>query len=265
MSNIPIGIMDIVDIICVALLLYYVYRLMRESGSLGIFYGILLFVAVWIVVSQVLEMRLLGEIFDKLVSVGVLALIILFQEEIRRFFLTLGTQRKMGFFVRLFRGKKSKGRKTRGSQLENPAVMQIVWACEQMSKKYVGALIVIEKKMALTDIAKSGELIDANINSALIQNIFFKNSPLHDGAMIISGNRIQAAGCILPVSHNNNIPKPLGLRHRAALGITQQSDAIAIVVSEETGNITLAGRGELMVRISIEELESNLAKILNNE
>ncbi|MCQ2076256.1 MAG: diadenylate cyclase CdaA [Bacteroidaceae bacterium] len=261
-DDLPFGVLDIIDVLCVTLLLYYVYRLMKDSGTRGIFYGIMLFVAVWIIVSQVLEMKLLGEIFDKLVSVGVLALIILFQDEIRRFFLTIGSQRKDSFLTRMFSIKKSKRRKSKGIQTVNPAVMQIVWACEQMSKKYVGALIVIERKMSLTDIIQSGESIDANINSALIQNIFFKNSPLHDGAMIISSNRILAAGCILPVSHNTNIPKLLGLRHRAALGITQQSDATAIVVSEETGSIALAHRGELNLRVSIEELESRLSKIL---
>lgn len=253
------GIKDIIDIVCVAFLLYYVYKLMKDSGSLNVFYGILIFIVTWILVSQVFEMRLLGSIFDKLVSVGVIALIIIFQEEIRRFFLTVGSQRKLNFFYRLFtkRGKGMGRDKT-----ENPAVMKIVWACEQMSKNKVGGLIIVEKNMSLNDIAKSGELIDATISTQLILNIFFKNSPLHDGAMIISHNRIEAAGCILPVSHDLNIPKELGLRHRSALGITQQSDAIAVVVSEETGAISIARRGELQLRVSNDELESQLAEIL---
>ncbi len=250
------GIKDIIDILCVALLLYYVYKLMKESGSLNIFYGILLFIVVWILVSQVFGMRLLGSIFDKLVSVGVLALIILFQEEIRRFFLTLGSHSRLQFLYRLF--TKKKGVK----EEESPSVMKIVWACEQMSKNKVGALIIIENGMSLNDIVKSGETIDAIISSQLIQNIFFKNSPLHDGAMIISHNRIEAAGCILPVSHDMNIPKELGLRHRAALGISQQSDALAIVVSEETGAVSIARRGELKHRVTNEELESQIAEII---
>lgn len=250
------GIKDIIDILCVALLLYYVYKLMKESGSLNIFYGILLFIVVWILVSQVFGMRLLGSIFDKLVSVGVLALIILFQEEIRRFFLTLGSHSRLQFLYRLF--TKKKGVK----EEENPSVMKIVWACEQMSKNKVGALIIIENGMSLNDIVKSGETIDAIISSQLIQNIFFKNSPLHDGAMIICHNRIEAAGCILPVSHDMNIPKELGLRHRAALGISQQSDALAIVVSEETGAVSIARRGELKHRVTNEELESQIAEII---
>lgn len=250
------GIKDIIDILCVALLLYYVYKLMKDSGSLNIFYGILLFIVVWILVSQVFGMQLLGSIFDKLVNVGVLALIILFQEEIRRFFLTLGSHRQLNFLRRLFTKKKD------SNEEENPSVMKIVWACEQMSKNKVGALIIIENNMSLNDISKSGESIDAIISSQLIQNIFFKNSPLHDGAMIISRNRIEAAGCILPVSHDMNIPKELGLRHRAALGISQQSDALAIVVSEETGAVSIARRGELKHRISNEELESQIAELI---
>lgn len=255
------GIKDIIDILCVAFLLYNVYRLMKNSGSLNVFYGVLVFVVVWILVSQVFEMKLLGAILDKLISVGVIALIVIFQEEIRRFFLTLGSQRQLRFLTRMFLNKQ-KLRKLAGEVDENPAVMQMVWACEQMSKKYVGALIVIERSMSLTDITHSGEIIDATISSQLIENIFFKNSPLHDGAMIISNNRIQAAGCVLPVSHSTNIPRSLGLRHRAALGITQQSDAVAIVVSEETGNITIVQHGELKSRISTEELERHLVDIM---
>ena len=131
-------------------------------------------------------------------------------------------------------------------------------ACMSMSKKYVGALIVIERGVPLNDIVDTGDLIDARINQRLIENIFFKNSPLHDGAMIISNRRIKAAGCILPVSHNLGIPKELGLRHRAAMGISQNSDAIAVVVSEETGRISVAIKGEFHLRLSAEQLESIL-------
>ena len=253
---IEFGIKDVIDILLVALLLYNIYKLMRDSGSLNVFYGILVFIIMWIVVSQVLEMKLLGSIFDKLVSVGVLALIILFQEDIRRFFLTLGSNNRLYSLVRLFSRNKTK------EEEENPAIMQIVRACDYMSKNYVGALIIIERRMSLQDIENTGETIDANINAQLIKNIFFKNSPLHDGAMIISNNRIVSAACILPVSHNRDIPKELGLRHRAALGITQQSDALSIIVSEETGHITLAQNGEFKRDISTEELERYLNNIM---
>ena len=255
-NMIDFGIKDVIDILLVALLLYNIYKLMRDSGSLNVFYGILVFIIMWIIVSQVLEMKLLGSIFDKLVSVGVLALIILFQEDIRRFFLTLGSNNRFYSFLKLF------SRKNMESQEENPAIMQIVRACDYMSKNFVGALIIIRQEMSLIDIENTGETIDANINAQLIKNIFFKNSPLHDGAMIIDNNRITSAACILPVSHNTNIPKELGLRHRAALGITQQSDAIAIIVSEETGQITMSRRGEFKRNISTEELERYLSTIM---
>ena len=132
-----------------------------------------------------------------------------------------------------------------------------------MARGKVGALIVIERGTSLNDIVDTGDKIDAAINQRLIENIFFKNSPLHDGAMVISKKRIKAAGCILPVSHNLNIPKELGLRHRAAMGMSQESDAIAIVVSEETGRIAIAKNGEFRLRLSAEELESILAKEMN--
>jgi len=131
-----------------------------------------------------------------------------------------------------------------------------------MAKGKVGALIVLERSVPLDDISGTGDVIDANINQRLIENIFFKNSPLHDGAMIISKKRVKAAGCILPVSHDLDIPKELGLRHRAAMGISQASDAIAIVVSEETGRISIAHKGEFKLRLSAEELESILTKEL---
>jgi len=132
-----------------------------------------------------------------------------------------------------------------------------------MSRRKVGALIVIERNSSLEDIVATGDVIDANINQRLIENIFFKNSPLHDGAMVISKKRIKAAGCILPVSHNMDIPKELGLRHRAALGMSQECDAVVIVVSEETGGITVAIKGEFQLRLSAEKLESILTKELD--
>lgn len=251
------GIKDAIDILCVATLLYYVYRLMKASGSLNIFYGVLVFIITWSLVSRVFEMKMLGTIFSSLVNVGVLALIVIFQEEIRRFFLTVGSQRRFPAFARLFTK-----RKTLISDNEEQTVLPIVMACDSMSKNLVGALIIIEREMSLADIIKSGEDIDAKINSELIKNIFFKNSPLHDGAMIIRRDRIVAAGCILPVSHSLNIPKDLGLRHRAALGITQQSDAIAIIVSEETGAINIAHRGEFKLHMAGNELETYLVNNL---
>lgn len=249
------GIKDAVDIFLVALLLYYIYKLMKESRSLNVFIGIMVFIVVWIFVSYVLDMRLLGSILNKLVSVGVIALIVLFQEEIRKFLYNLGTQRRFRSIFNFFFPKSDKQ-----NEEDRATIMPIVRACMDMSKNKVGALIIIERVTPLTDIEDTGEIIDANVNQLLIENIFFKNSPLHDGAMIISKKRIKAAGCILPVSHDLNIPKELGLRHRAAMGISQSSDAIAVVVSEETGGISVAIKGEFQLRVSAEKLESILAR-----
>lgn len=255
------GIKDIIDIFLVATMLFYIYRLMRESRSLNVFIGIMMFVVLWLVVTQILEMRLLGSILDKLVSVGVIALIVIFQEDIRKFLYNVGAHRRIRAFSRLFTTQKDKEK----NQKEIKAIiMPIVMASINMSRSKVGALIVVERNTPLDDIVMTGDTIDANINQRLIENIFFKNSPLHDGAMVISNKRVKAAGCILPVSHDLNIPKELGLRHRAALGISQESDAIAIVVSEETGGISIATKGEFRLRLSAEEMESILTKELIN-
>lgn len=251
------GIKDFIDIFCVALMLYYIYRLMKESRSLNVFIGVMVFILMWLFVSQILEMRLLGSIMDKLVSVGVIAIIILFQEEIRRFLYNLGAHRRVKSIVGLFvSGDRKDG-------VDRDSIMPVVMACMNMSKTKVGALIVIERISPLSEIIETGDVINANINQRLIENIFFKNSPLHDGAMIISKKRICAAGCILPVSHSIDIPKELGLRHRAAMGISQDSDAIAIVVSEETGRISVAIKGQFHLRLSAEQLESILTHELD--
>ena len=250
------GIKDIIDILLVAILLYYIYRLMKESRSLNVFMGILVFVVLWLVVAQVLQMRLLGSILDKFVSVGVIVLVVLFQEEIRKFLYNLGAHQRMRTFRRFF----SINEKKQDPQKLKQVIMPIVMSCMSMSKKKVGALIVIQRTTPLDDIVATGESLDASINQRLIENLFFKNSPLHDGAMIIVGDRIKAAGCILPVSHDLNIPKELGLRHRAALGITHESDSIAIVVSEETGGISVAIHSQFQLRLSAEKLESILTQ-----
>ena len=165
------GIKDFIDILLVAFLLYYTYKLMKASGSINVFTGILVFILIWLVVSQVLEMKLLGSIFDKLVSVGVLALIVLFQDEIRRFLLTLGSHQHASALVRFFTGNKKEG-------MEHDEIMPVVMACISMGKQKVGALIVVEHNMPLDDVVRTGEIINADINQRLIENIFFKNSPL---------------------------------------------------------------------------------------
>ena len=253
------GLKDIIDIVLVALMLYYTYRIMKESRSLNVFAGIMVFVVIWLIVSQVLEMRLLGSIMDKLVSVGVIGLIVLFQKEIRYFLYNLGAHQKAKNILKLFRSDKNK----KGA--DRKAILPIVMACMNMGKGKVGALIVIERNVILQDIVETGDYIDARINQRLIENIFFKNSPLHDGAMIISKKRIKAAGCILPVSHSQDIPKEFGLRHRAAMGISQSSDALAIVVSEETGGISTTHNGIFKHDLTLDEFETELRKVFLSE
>ncbi len=254
-----IGLKDIIDILLVAFLLYQAYKLLKKSGALNVFIGIMTFVILWFLISYVFKMELLGSILNRLVSVGAFGLIVIFQDEIRRFFSRLGSHRRWGFvnlFKRLFGLDKSE------QNNQDADFTQIVLACKGLSKSGMGALIVMKRESDLNLYVRSGEIIDANINSRLIENIFFKNSPLHDGAMIIYGHEIKAAGCILPVSKNQSIPKRLGLRHRAALGITENTDAIAIVVSEETGKISWAVNGEISVNVKPEQLEQFLSLAL---
>lgn len=249
------GIKDVIDILLVAMILYYVYRMMKRSGTLSLFFGVLLFIVLWVVASEVLNMRLTGTILDKFMSIGVIILVIIFQDQIKRFLIDLGSQRRLNGIRRLFRHGDNDEKK------DHSKVMAVVYACMSMSKSKTGALIVLQRKMPLTDYEKTGDIIDADINTRLIENIFFKNSPLHDGAMIVAHHRIKSVGCILPVSHDMNISKALGLRHRAALGMSQVTDAICIIVSEETGNISVARDGELKVKISAIDLEHLLSDL----
>ena len=252
------GIKDFIDILLVANILYYVYRVMKQSRSVNIFYGLLLFVTAWIVVSKVLEMKLLGTLLDQLVSVGTIAIIILFQDEIRHFFNNLGAHERAHRFFRFFRPDRK--REDSDLKYDRETIIPIVMACLNMSKQKVGALIVMQNSVPLNDYVNTGDVVDARIGQRIIENIFFKNSPLHDGAMIIHDGRITAAACILPISHDLDMPKQYGLRHRAAKGISQETDALAIVVSEETGHISAAYDNRLRSRLSAEELERILMR-----
>ncbi len=249
---IEFGLKDAIDILIVAMLLYYIFKMMKESGAIKIFSGLVAFVVVWIVFRLILDMRLLGAIMDKFMNIGILVIVILFQEEIRRFLIELGSRNRWKFLLNIFHKNEKEEIK--------PYVMPIVYACMSMAKTKTGALIIVECNTPLDKYAKTGEPINADVNSRLIENIFFKNSPLHDGAMVISNNRIEAASCILPVSHNTDIPKSLGLRHRSALGLSQETDAIAIIVSEETGNISVAQNGKFQLALSGKDLEDILSK-----
>ncbi len=253
---ITFGIRDAFDIAIVGLLLFYLYRIMKESGTINIFFGVLSFIVVWVVASQILEMKLIGSILDKFMGIGLLIIVILFQDQIKRFLVELGDHKRWRFLRGLFHHGSSEDDSTAHARR---FVLPIVYACMSMAKSKTGALIVIRRSIPLDSYEKSGDIIDAEINTRLIENIFFKNSPLHDGALIIDNGRIKSAGCILPVSHDANIPRSLGLRHRSALGISQATDAFAIVVSEETGNISIAYRGKLDTRLSTTELEHRLS------
>lgn len=253
------GIKDAFDIVIVAMMLFYLYRLMKESGVINIFYGVMAFIVVWVIASQMLEMRLTGTILDKFMNIGLLVLVILFQEQIKRFLVDLGSKKRWHFLRNLFHHRSNDTNET-----SHQSVMAMVYACMSLAKSKTGALIVIQHGVPLENYEKTGDIIDATINARLIENIFFKNSPLHDGAMIIANGRIKAAGCILPVSHDTSIPRSLGLRHRSALGISQATDAFAIVVSEETGNISIAYKGKLQMKLSSTELEQQLSQTVSN-
>lgn len=256
---IHLGIKDFIDIVLVGTLLYNLYTVMRRSRSANLFKGVIVLVVIWVMVSYLFEMRLLGGILDRVVNVGALALVVLFQDDIRQFFSRLGSQQHAGRLMGLLRAVVGRPGHT-GKVNMHDEIMAIVMACVNMGRQRVGALIIIEGHQRLTDEVASGEIIDAVVSQRLIENIFFKNSPLHDGALVITGKRLRAAGCILPVSHDNDIPKSLGLRHRAALGISQKSDCLAIIVSEETGSISIARSGTFKLHQTAEELESHLMK-----
>jgi uncharacterized protein (TIGR00159 family) len=247
------SIKDAIDIVLVASLLYYFYKLMKESGSLNVFLGILVFLLSWVFVSKLLQMRLLGSIFDQLMSVGTLALVVIFHDEIRSFFRNIGSHRRLGYLSRFFS-------RNREGKEDDASIMPIVMACMSLSQQKTGALIVVERRDTLEEIIKTGEALNADVNQRLLESVFFKNAPLHDGAVIVRGSRIVAAQCILPVSHNLNIPKKLGLRHRSAMGISENTDAIAIVVSEETGSISAAVNGKFRFNLDAQKLEALLAQ-----
>ncbi len=252
------GIKDIIDILLVATVMYQLYRIVSKSGTGAIFKGVLAFIILWVLISQVLQMRLMGAILDKFTDFGLFVLIIIFQDEIKRFLISLGSNRTFRFITKIFRSKD-------GNEMNDTVVTALVLACMNMAKSYTGALIVIEQEIKLGNYAETGEMLDADISTRLVENLFFKNSPLHDGAMIISGNRIKAAGCILPVSQNQDIPKAFGLRHRAALGISQETDAKVIVVSEERGKISFASKGEIEANITPEKLQELLLGSMNKK
>ncbi len=250
----PLSIKDLLDIFLLSLFLFYIYRVLKNSGSKALFMGIMTFIALWILISKIFEMRLMGTILDKFVSIGVLILIIIFQEEIKKFLVTIGSAEKWKSFRRIFRNKKE------SDDVQEHYIAPILLACMNMAKKKIGALIVIEKNIDLSSWMFAGERFNADVNARLIESVFFPNSPLHDGAMMIAQGKIKSAGCVLPVANNSDLNKDLGLRHRAALGLSQKVDAKVIIISEERGTISLAYHGELEHNVSAEQLQEFLSE-----
>ncbi len=248
----PHSIKDILDITLLAVFLYYIYNILKNSGSRSLFMGIMTFISLWILISRVFEMRLMGAILDQFVGIGALVLIIIFQEEIKKFLVTIGSAERWRRFRRLFRMNKEQEEDTRDY------IAPLILACMNMAKKRIGALIVIEKNIDISSWMFAGERFDAEVNARLVESVFFTNSPLHDGAMMISKGKIKAAGCVLPVANNLDLNKDLGLRHRAALGISQKVDAKVIIISEEQGTISIAYHGELEHNITAEQLQEFL-------
>ncbi len=242
---------DIIDILLVAVLIYYIYRLIRGTAAMSIFIGIILLYIIWMVVRS-LHMNLLNAIMGQVLGVGVIAIIVIFQQEIRRYLIHLGqniqTRRGRSNFItrNLFGGG--------SSSIPSKTLDELTQAVSRMTVSKTGALIVLKRTSSLSQIMETGDIIDATVNRRLIENIFFKNSPLHDGALIMSSDRLIAARCTLPMSDNPDIPPQYGMRHRAAVGVTEQTDAVAIVVSEETGNISFIKNGELKHIGSVTEL-----------
>lgn len=250
--------LDFIDILLVAIIIYYVYSLIKGTIAVNILIGVGLFYGIYLVVKQ-MEMRLLTEIFGGFISVGSIALIVVFQQEIRRFLLHIGKNislRRKKFLWSIFGGKKSTHR-------ENVEFIKpIVEACQNMSKSRTGALLVFSRYFDEEYYQTSGTLIDAPISKRLLESIFFKNSPLHDGAVIIVDNRIMTASSVLPLSDSEDLPPQFGLRHRAAIGVTEVSEAVAVIVSEETGEISFAKDGNINMNLTAEELEKILAEEL---
>ena len=255
LNFITLRFLDVLDILLVAFLMYQIYLLIRGTVAMNVFIGILIIVIFWGIVT-LLKMELLGSILSKVLSVGVIALIIIFQQELRRFLILLGTRyfpNKSFSVDQLFHFTTT--------HIPKLKVRSIYKACMNMSEKKTGALIVITRKSSLDIYAQTGTILNAEVSSHLLENIFFKNSPLHDGAVIIDKDKIYAASCVLPVSENMNLSKDMGLRHRAAIGLTENADALVVVVSEETGNISVSENGRILNNID----SAKLLQVLEGE
>tara|TARA_B100001093_G_scaffold53732_1_gene45529 strand:+ start:278 stop:1063 length:786 start_codon:yes stop_codon:yes gene_type:complete len=251
LSFIDINIVNIIDVLLVIILLYYVYKLVRRTAAINILVGIVIIYLIW-KLTAVLNMNIFSSLLGQFISVGVFALIVVFQQEIRKFLLMIGsnnlTNNKLYFkYINIFKPSR---------EISQMNIEEFLIGCQKLIKNKTGALFVIERNNSLDFIKNTGDELYLEISSPIIESIFFKNSPLHDGAVIIDGNFITAARIVLPVSENKNIDSSLGLRHRAAIGITEKTDSIAIVVSEENGKIKFIKNGEIFNHKSEENLRT---------
>lgn len=240
---------DIIDIILVAVLLYYIYKLVRGSVAINIFIGIVIIWGFW-KLTELLDMEMISSMVGGFMQVGLIALIIVFQQEIRKFLLMIGSTNfsNKRNFLRRFRFLKPDGLTT------STDIDAILKACASMARTKTGAIIVLKRNNSLDFIKSSGDIMHAEVNQPLLESIFFKNSPLHDGAVVIEENNIVATRVILPISNERSLPLRFGLRHRAAVGITERTDALALVVSEETGNISYIKNGGFILFNDMNEL-----------
>lgn len=249
-----IRLLDVIDILLVAILLYSLYNLLKGTAAVNIFLGILAIFAIWRIVKS-LGMDLLSDLLGAFISVGFIAFIVVFQPEIRKFLLAIGSP---GFV------KKNRNKflfwKLNLKIEDLTDIDPVVQACHRMALSLTGALIVIARRNDLSEFTDTGMPLDSQISDQLLESIFFKNNPLHDGAVIITSNRVKAARCILPVSARMDLPAELGLRHRSAIGITEKTDAVAIIVSEQTGRISYCKDGLLSLDVKASGLTSLLTE-----
>lgn len=247
------NILDTVDIILVALLLYYVYKLIRGTVAINIFIGIVIFYLFFLLVDA-LEMHMLTRILGGFMSVGIIALIVVFQPEIRKFLLMIGSTnfgKKSGVLGRFKFLVNTVNENTTDSEA-------IIDACVKMGSSKTGALLVLERNNNLDFLIETGDEMNIKVTQPILESIFFKNSPLHDGAIIIANNIIKATRVILPVTNKKSIPSRFGLRHKAAIGITEKTDAIALVVSEESGQVSYVNNGEFVLFNDTQELKEKI-------
>lgn len=255
------GLTDAIDILLVAIMLYQLYKMVKGTAAVNVFIGLALIYIVWIVV-RAFELKLLGSILGKFINVGVIAVMVVFQQEIRKFLLYIGSNEflKNRNWKTIFSFTNQSAASSR-FVLDADAVIN---ACFNMSESKTGALIIVSRKSDLKFYVNTGEIVDSALTDKMLENIFYKNSPMHDGAVIIKDNRIIAARCVLPVTEKENFPSHFGMRHRAAVGLTETTDALAITVSEQTGNVSITIGGEINSNLNRDKLRYLIEKNLKN-